>query len=292
MGVAEGSWILRLAALTARWLPPGMKRQLYRLGPLTDALRTTLNRAAPMGWTDVRVAAGGLSGMLLRLDMQTEKDFWLGTYEQDLQTAVRDLVRPAMTAYDLGANIGYVTLLLAKAVGEEGHIIAFEPLPANLERLEEHVSRNALSERVTIVPAAAADRRGTRRFYVRASGEMGKLEGAAGRSLRNERSIQVRTIDLDSYVAGSHERPPDVIKIDVEGGEVLALPGMRRLLRRARPAILLEVHGPEAAKVVWEELQNAGYGLHELRRPYPEVRRIEDMDWKAYVLALPQAVPA
>jgi hypothetical protein len=80
------------------------------------------------------------------------------------------------------------------------------------------------------------------------------------------------------------------MKIDIEGGEVLALPGMRRLLRRARPAILLEVHGPEAARAIWQELKLAGYALHRLRRPYPRLRQLEEMEWKSYVLALPQAV--
>ena len=137
-------WVLRIAALTARWLPQDAKRWLYRLGPLTRALRSTLNRAAPTGWTDVRVAAGELSGMWLSLDLQSEKDYWLGTYEPDLQATVRDVVRPGMTVYDLGANIGYLTLLFATVVGTEGRVVAFEPLPSNLERLKAHVARNSL----------------------------------------------------------------------------------------------------------------------------------------------------
>jgi len=284
------SWVLRIAGLTARWLPQGAKRWLYRLGPVTRALRSTLNRAAPTGWTDVRVAAGELSGMWLSLDLQSEKDYWLGTYEPDLQAAVRDLVRPGMTVYDLGANIGYLTLLFATAVGTEGRVVAFEPLPSNLERLKAHVARNSLGSRVTIVPAATADRRGRRRFHVRVSGGMGKLEGAAGRPVQGGHSIVVETIDLDSYVAGWKGQPPDVIKIDIEGGEILALPGMRRILRQARPAILLEVHGPQAARVIRQEMENAHYVLHHLRRPYPALRLSDEMAWKSYLLALPQAV--
>jgi len=228
--------------------------------------------------------------MLLRLDLQVEKELWLGTYEPELQTCVRDLVRPGMTVYDLGANIGYLTLLFARAVGEDGRVVAFEPLPGNLERLAEHIGRNSFAERVTVVPAAVADRQGRRRFYVRTSSAMGKLEGAAGRSLQGEESIMVHAIDLDSYVGDSRDRPPDVIKIDIEGGEVLALPGMRRTLREVRPAILLEIHGPEAARVIRQEMENARYVLHHLRRPYPALRPADEMPWKAYLLALPQAV--
>jgi len=77
----------------------------------------------------VQVAAGGLQGLRLSLDMQTEKDYWLGTYEPELQAAVADLVKPGMQVYDVGANIGYVSLLLARRVGAAGHVYAFEALP-------------------------------------------------------------------------------------------------------------------------------------------------------------------
>jgi hypothetical protein len=88
------------------------------------------------------VAAGGLSGLTLSLDLQTEKDYWLGTYEPDLQQAIQDLVQPGMIAYDVGANIGYISLLLGLAVGKDGHVFAFEALPANVERLQKNLRLN------------------------------------------------------------------------------------------------------------------------------------------------------
>jgi hypothetical protein len=78
---------LKLAALTARLLPVQFKQALYRSPVLADVLRETLNRAVPQGMAEIQVAAGGLSGLTLSLDLQTEKDYWLGTYEPDLQQA-------------------------------------------------------------------------------------------------------------------------------------------------------------------------------------------------------------
>src|SRR5512138_2025047 len=128
-------WLLTLASSAARLLPSPVKRAVYRIKPLAKFIRQGLNRAAPHGITQVEVAAGGLAGVRLALDLQSEKDYWLGTYEPELQAAIADLLQPGIVAYDVGANIGYITLLLARAVGENGHVYSFEALPANLERL-------------------------------------------------------------------------------------------------------------------------------------------------------------
>ncbi|MBN2550389.1 MAG: hypothetical protein JXB15_14595, partial [Anaerolineales bacterium] len=124
--------ILSLAAWTARVLPMPVKRLVYRFQPLARLVRGSLNRAVPQGLTAVEVAAGGLAGVQLYLDLQTEKDYWLGTYEPELQAAVERWVRPGMVIYDVGANIGYISLLLARQTGLEGRIFAFEALPDNL----------------------------------------------------------------------------------------------------------------------------------------------------------------
>ncbi len=282
--------VLRLAALAARRLPSGVVQSLYRLGPLTQGLRGLLNRAAPAGAAEVRVAGGHLAGWRLRLDLQSEKDLWLGTYDPELQSAIADAVRPGMTVYDLGANIGYVTLLMARRLGADGRLLAFEPLPANLARLREHVEMNGVGDCVTIFPVAVAGRTGRSRFLVHASGGMGKVEGSAGRSATYAEVIQVGTVRLDDFVFGPGVPAPDLIKMDMEGGEVLALPGMRRVLRRFRPLLLLELHGPEACRVAWRELSDAHYSLCKIVKGYPLVPAAEALGWKAYVLGLPREI--
>jgi hypothetical protein len=129
----------------------------------------------------VNVAAGDLAGMKLALDLQSEKDYWLGTYEPELQQALRQWVQPGMLAYDVGANIGYISLLLARRVGEAGRVHAFEALPANLERLRTNLALNDMQDRVLVTPAAVVDHAGQVQFWVGPSGGMGKAEGSAGR---------------------------------------------------------------------------------------------------------------
>jgi FkbM family methyltransferase len=276
--------LLSLAAAVARILPAPLKRQLYKLGPLSRGLRGALNSAAPQGLVEMQVAAGGLQGAKLLLDMQTEKDYWLGTYEQDLQQAIRDWVEPGNVIYDLGANIGYVSLLFARATGSSGRVLAFEPLPANQQRLQKNLNLNNTLN-VSLIPAAVADKSGSTTFMVHSSGGMGKLKAAPGRSEGFAQEISVQTIALDDFAIANPI--PQLIKIDIEGGEVLALRGMSTLLRERRPILFLELHGPEATAVAWDRLRTARYHLHWMRGDYSQIMSASELTKKSYVIARP-----
>ncbi len=277
-----------MAIYAARYLPLPIKNLIYRVRPLAQFIRKQLNQVVPDGLVEVTVAAGALIGCRLRLDMHAEKDYWLGTYEIGLQIAIGDWVKPGMVAYDIGANIGYVSLMLARAVGERGRVYAFEPLPKNLARLEEHMKINRVEERVTIVPKAVIDASKPVRFHYGLSHGTGKVDGSSGRELSaNSENILVDGISLDDFVYEQSNPPPQVIKLDIEGGEVLALPGMRRLIHQARPLMLMELHNPQAIQIAWQILTSESYILCEMRRGYPVVRDVSSLGRKAYILGVP-----
>ncbi len=278
---------LTLAAFFARLLPAPVKRALYRLGPLSRLIRQTLNRAAPTGLTEMKISAGALAGVKMMLDLQSEKDYWLGTYEIELQRAIQELVQPGWTAYDVGANVGYISLMLAGAVGETGRVIAFEALPANIERLGVNMALNGLLPRVQIIPAAVGAASAPVRFLIGPSDDMGKAAGSAGRQLEYANAVQVPGISLDDFVYTQGNPPPHVIKMDIEGGEVLALIGMSRLLAEARPLVFLELHGHEAARVAWETLTAADYSIARMKPGFPRIHSLDALDWKAYLIAQP-----
>ncbi len=279
---------LRLAAVVARAFPPSLRTALYRFGPVTRLVRRALNRAAPTGIVETVVAAGPLAGVHLLLDLQSEKDLWLGTYEPDLLAAIQALARPGIIAYDVGANIGYTAILLARCVGSRGKVVAFEPVPSNIERLRANLVRNGLESRVTVAPFAVGREARSTAFLVHASGGMGKMEGSAGREAAYPDRFTVEAIDLDTYVYARGSPAPSLIKIDIEGGEVLALPGMRALLHRQRPTLLIEIHGPEAFLAAREILSEARYRLHRVARGFPPLPRTEALGWKVYLAAFPE----
>jgi FkbM family methyltransferase len=277
--------LLALTALAARLIPLSMKQAIYRLPGLARFIRRSLNRLAPQELVETTVAAGKLAGAHLFLNLQDEKDYWLGTYEPELQAAIADLVNPGDVAYDVGANIGYISILLARNVGENGKVYAFEALPANLERLSRNLKLNGLETRVEVIPAAVVDSTKMVSFLIGPSGGMGKAQGSAGRhNVAYSDSINVSGIALDQFVYQDSHPAPQVVKMDIEGGEVLALAGMRHLLREARPVVLIELHGPEAAQVAWEELTSAGYRLSKMEPRYRPILSPGELDWKAYLV--------
>jgi FkbM family methyltransferase len=281
------NFLLNFTAFAARILPNSFKQAIYKFKPLARLIRGGLNRAAPTGLVEVKVAAGDLAGYTILLDMQVDKDYWLGTYEPELQAALRQLIPAGAVIFDVGANIGYVSLLLAKAAGETGKVFAFEALPSNVEQLRRNVALNAMDARVSAIDRAVTQATGPVRFLVHASGGMGKVAGSAGRDDRVESEITVPGISLDGFVYGEGNPPPQVVKMDIEGGEVLALPGMRRVLTEARPLMLMELHGPESCRAAWETLTAAGYEICWMRPGYPVISSLEELGWKAYIVAKP-----
>jgi FkbM family methyltransferase len=279
------SLLLRVAGTVARWLPTGARRSLYHLGPLTRLLRLSLNRAAPAGVHAVEIAAGPLAGAQLLLDLQVDKDLWLGNYEPEVQSVIARLLQPGMTAYDLGANIGYFTLMMARSVGEGGRVIAAEALPANVERLREAIRLNRLEERVLIVAKAVGAKAGRQRFLIHASAGMGRLESAPGRPDGFEGSLDVEVGAIDDWVYRDGLPAPDLVKLDIEGGEGPALEGMRTVLTRAAPILVIEVHGALAARSVWTELTSAGYSIFDVDQAERPVASPTVLKSKAHLLA-------
>jgi FkbM family methyltransferase len=280
--------LLSLAAAAARLFPAPLKRRLYRLGPLSAGLRSALNRAAPVGLGEVEVAGGALTGTRMILDMQKEKDYWLGTYEIDLQHAASDFVKPGMVAYDVGANIGYVSLILAKLVGTNGMVIAFEPLPENQDRFQKQLSLNQDAQ-IRLIPMAVGETSGKKEFLVHSSGGMGKISGATGRDTQYKDAIKVECTTLDDFIFKQRNPQPHIVKIDIEGGEGLALRGADKLISNIKPLFVIELHGKEAAFECWQILTGAGYSIHNLTWHYPEVTNVTLLDWKSYILARPKA---
>lgn len=286
MSAAKNS-LLKLASWTARALPVSIKRWFYKVPFLAAFLRRSLNKAAPQGITETEIAGGVLAGLRMALDLHSEKDYWLGTYEPDLQAAARRFIRPGMTVYDVGANIGYISLMAARLNGPDGQVFAFEALPANIQRLEKNLKLNGLETRIAVRHAAVVAGSQPITFFMHHSGAMGKAAGSAGRDEHYEQSITVAGLALDDFVYKEKHPLPGLVKLDIEGGEGMALAGMTRILKDARPVFLIELHGEQAAAQVWEQLTANRYHLHRMRKGYARVAALAELDWKAYVVALP-----
>ncbi len=158
-------------------------------------------------------------------------------YEPGVTSLLRRLLGPGMTFVDAGANIGYFSLLASSLVTDTGRVLAVEPYPYNIKVLQANVSLNGRSN-IEILPYALADRRGLLCYDDSAgnSGNVLRLDDDLDRLLR---SCIIHAVRLDEVLPV--EARIDVIKMDIEGAEHMALKGMAGLLRSSQSVIITEV---------------------------------------------------
>jgi len=159
-----------------------------------------------------------------------------GAHQPHLAALLRRILAPGMTFVDVGANIGYFSLLAARILEGRGRVVAIEPGARNCRLLHRSVVRNQLSN-VEIHPYALSDRRGTLAYV--AEGSNGTISDLDATRDAPPGAHLVPAATLDALVAGLDR--VDVIKLDVEGAEGRVLRGAARTLGRHRPAVVSEV---------------------------------------------------
>jgi FkbM family methyltransferase len=173
---------------------------------------------------------------------------WLGTYEREKQQEFTQYVRPGDVVYDIGAHVGFYTLLASRLVGPRGRVYAFEPNAENLVLLHRHLSLNSVSN-VTVLGLAVSESAGQACF---------EALGSSGR-LSKTGHIVVLTESLDGLLSRSAIVPPSCIKIDVEGAEALVLRGAVKLIGACEPTIFLATHGHAVHAECLALLKGLGY---------------------------------
>jgi FkbM family methyltransferase len=157
--------------------------------------------------------------------------------------------------YDIGANVGFYSLLASVMIGEAGYVYSFEPSPENLREFSRHLEMNHIGN-CTVVAAAVSSSDGNAIFDPSADRCTGRL------SLNG--SLCVRTVALDGLVSRKEIRPPNLMKIDIEGAELECLRGASNVIQDSRPIIFLATHGPEIHSACTELLAKWNYHLTSL----------------------------
>jgi FkbM family methyltransferase len=167
---------------------------------------------------------------------------WAGDLWEATETHwfVRSL-RPGDVVVDVGANIGYYTVLAGHLVGESGRVYAFEPDPISFEYLSKNVRLNGLRN-VVLEQKAVSNESGTIRLYL-ADENKGdhRIYDPKG---EQRPSVEVEAVALDDYFAGV-EDSVDFVKVDTQGAELVILKGMMDLVRRSPSAILAFEYAPK-----------------------------------------------
>ena len=211
------------------------------------------------------ISRGPMAGMRWRRRNCLPVWYHLGVYEPETSRFLAAHLRPGDTFWDVGANAGYHTLMGARAVGAGGRVVAVEPDPGTCEILREQLALNHIAH-CTVVQAAVADRNGSALLVQRASDSRGNaLQEIDNPAIDNQigNLVEVPSLTLDELAA--RHPSPRLIKRDIEGAEVLALPGGRALLSGpGRPErLLVAVHGDDARDFCRAFLLELGYELEQ-----------------------------
>jgi FkbM family methyltransferase len=180
-----------------------------------------------------------------------------GGFEMAEIAVANSRARRGSVAVDVGANVGMFTVPLATAVGPTGAVLAFEPHPANAERLRGNCRVNGRSN-VVVHEVALAESEGTAVLKLGKDAAYGStVQVWPGKESGETLSVPSRTLDGVWREAGQ----PDVsfVKVDVEGAELQVLSGARDLLATCSPSLLLEANSPRALDELRTWLAGVGY---------------------------------
>lgn len=182
-----------------------------------------------------------------------------GGFENKELEYARNALNPGDTAFDVGANIGLFSLVLAQAVGSSGTVIAFEPLPSNAGRAEANLNLNRLSNAQVLVTAVGAED---------GVGQLNMAEDPAYPSIQcvaenqgTGQCLRVPIARLDTVWRQMGSPSVKCVKIDVEGAELEVLQGATDLLLSCRPLLILEANGKDVLARLQHALGAVSYRL-------------------------------
>ena len=235
--MSAASALYDLLASTSRTLPAFRGK-----GRLALAVHRGL-RGAAVGSASLREVTMR-DGSRARWDLRDDSEAlacWLGEADDAVRDALRARVRPDAVVLDVGANVGWWTVPLARRIGPAGgRVIAFEPVPDNRARLEWAIAANRVGAHVEVVPVALGDKPGELGMWLK-SAETGAGSGTAALVTDGGAThLRVPVTTLDAW-GEAHALPRcDLMKLDIEGAELLMLRGAERFVARHRPLIFGE----------------------------------------------------
>jgi FkbM family methyltransferase len=216
---------------------------------LIDQLYKKINR-------ELTPSVAEANGHMMFLDRDDSMELAInGTYEPAETKLVSKLIQPGSIVLDIGANIGYFTLLFAKLVGPRGHVFAFEPDPYSFDLLLKNINVNNYSN-VTAFQFAVSDHDSELQLF---RDRFNNLDHRTVSQAKGEEVVVVKGVRLDDFLPTVLDREIDFIKMDIQGSEGWALEGMKNLVRQSNSIQILTEYWPTG-------LDQARYGSDKYLR--------------------------
>jgi FkbM family methyltransferase len=230
--------------------------------------------AGATGWTEAAFVLGpedaNPSPRLVSIDRRTR--LWVPSAWESRIAAVHEkaalalaatMIRKDAVIYDIGANLGLYSILLSRIAGPGSQVYCVEANPVALYFLQANLGLNRVP-RFEILPLAILGTATTTEFRINYRNLLVGIAGPLSQLGKPGHVIGVSAVPLDELIDHHNLRPPDFIKMDIEGAEVHAMAGMRQTIARHRPAILMELHGQAAARGTLDAIDWEGYSFQEV----------------------------
>lgn len=277
----EQKWLINLVKKILKILPPSTPVKIYRAIGIFPFFKKIANHFIKMGIPRIlKFEEGELE--LDQSDVAVSGALALGSFEETEVNMFRDKLENGMTVIDIGANIGYYTIIAGKRIGGNGKVLAFEPEENNFSLLTRNISLNKL-DNVSVFKVALANKTGEESLYL--DNDNKGHHSLSSQKSKTEKRVLVRTDTLDSILEkyGSHK--VDLIKMDIEGAEFLALEGMAKTLAINPELILFTEFYPQAIRRLGrsplqflKNLVKSGFFLSEIDENKKCLKKIEDLE--------------
>ena len=277
----EPGWPIILIKKILKILPPATPVKIYRLISKSLPLKKIANWFIKMAIPKIlRIEEGQLE--LDQSDVAVSGSLALGSFEETEVNIFREKLEIGMTVIDIGANIGYYTVIAGKRIGVNGKVFAFEPEENNFSLLSRNISLNKLNN-VTVFKVALADKSGEKSLYL--DNDNKGHHSLSSQKSRTEKRVLVKTDTLDNILEKYGSPKIDLIKMDIEGAEFLALKGMVKTLAINPELILFTEFYPQAIRRLGrsplqflKNLVKSGFFLSEIDENMKCFKKIGDLE--------------
>ena len=233
-----------------------IKQTLFKLLPLLPVnILESLASSNPSS-LKYRLASAGLrqrdvairNGVAQGLKFNTGEscpELALGTYEMPIQNIFTQHLKDGDVFYDIGANVGFFSIIAAQLVGDTGKVYAFEPGEGNANSIRHNARLNNFDQ-IEVIEKAVSDTSGSGQLLLaQYSGGHALATADAPPDLAGE--VTVDLVSIDDLIAQNQIKPPNFVKVDVEGAELDVLKGMSETIKTYQPTIIYEVDDGDRA---------------------------------------------
>ena len=239
-------------------IPWQLRSAVKRIPLLASLQRWILSRFLEGKPFEHVVNAGPAKGLRALIVLPEDKGIWTGTYELDFVKALAAAVKHGDVCFDVGGWHGFCGGVMA--LNGASKTVIFEPMPANCDRIKKLIELNPKLE-INLYQGAVGQTNGVATFQMLDSDSMGKLESSTFQKEITGTHIMVQVVSLDAYCRENSIPYPKLIKIDVEGAELMVLLGASNILRESTPTLFVEAHSRQLARDVTTLLEQHDYSV-------------------------------